>query len=142
MKGLTREIKIKPYCKQANIHKFHNSFICLTKSACTLIGFHFLVFTVNSNMFFLLTSKDSHMTTPEFLSRFSSSYVEFTEGTYGAASEVIVVDIFNPFMFPYQSNCGEMYQERNDSLPPATFDKGTQVLIKFLNFVPSLPLKM
>ena len=82
------------------------------------------------------------MTTPEFLSRFSSSYVEFTEGTYGEASEVIVVDIFNPFMFPYQSNCGEMYQERNDSLPPATFDKGTQVLVKFLNFVPSLPLKM
>ena len=82
------------------------------------------------------------MTTPEFLSRFSSSYVEFTEGTYRAASEIIVVDIFNPFMFPYQSNCGEIYQEGDDSLPPVTFDKGTQVLVKFLNFVQILPLKM
>ena len=50
------------------------------------------------------------MTTPEFLSGFSSSYVEFTEGTYRAALEIIIVDIFNPFIFPYQSNRREIYQ--------------------------------
>ena len=113
MKGLTRKVKIKRYCKQANLHKPHNSFICFTKSACTLIGFHFLILADNSNndfIFFLLTCKDSHMTTPEFFSGFSSSYVEFTEGTYRAALEIIIVDIFNPFIFPYQSNRREIYQ--------------------------------
>ena len=39
---------------------------------------------VNSNIdfiFFCLTCKDIHMTTPEYLSEFNSFYVDFNEGT-------------------------------------------------------------
>ena len=45
-------------------------------------------------------------------------------------------------MFPYQSNRREIYQEVNDSLPPSTLDKGTKSLVKFLNFVPNVPLQI
>ena len=101
---------------------------------------------LNSNndfIFFWLTSKDFHMTTtPEYLSEFSSFYVKFTEETYWLSAckrrlYYYIASILNPFMFSSVIACQTV-----ENFHKRWTIGGTQFLVKYLDFISSVSLKM